>query len=449
MKAIKLGVIGCGNMAQAIIKSLVKESRETFAREEIELTITVSDKDESKTDAVKDVCAVTKNNADVQKADYVLLAIKPQNAAEAVANVDLSQTTVLSIMAGMTVKQLEELTHSKKIVRIMPNLNASVAKSFSAYVTKGDVDKSVVELILNAFGECAPVDESEMDAITGITGSGPAFVFMTLQAFYEKAKEEGFDSATAKKMAVQTVIGSALNYANQSRSVEEMTDAVCSKGGTTIEGVNVLREKEYVDTLKKAIGASINRSREMSGGKTVKVSVEKGATNEGANACKKGCAPKKIAQDCNRETSEIKSLEIYTDGACSGNPGKGGWCAIVLYKGVEKVLSGADAETTNNRMELQAVVEGLKALTEPCKVKLYSDSAYVVNGTAQWLKGWKRNGWQTSDGKAVKNRDLWESIDEQINIHAVTFIKVKGHSDNEYNNKCDEYARAAIATLSE
>lgn len=143
-----------------------------------------------------------------------------------------------------------------------------------------------------------------------------------------------------------------------------------------------------------------------------------------------------------------KTVEIYTDGACSGNPGKGGWCAILLYGGNEKVLAGGDPDTTNNRMEVYAAIAGLSALKERCVVRLYSDSAYLVNAIEQgWLDGWRRNGWKTSGKQAVKNKDLWERLTELLRAHAVTFVKVKGHADNVYNNRCDEYARAEIGKL--
>jgi ribonuclease HI len=137
----------------------------------------------------------------------------------------------------------------------------------------------------------------------------------------------------------------------------------------------------------------------------------------------------------------MKKVEIYTDGACSGNPGKGGFASILIYKGVEKVISGSEALTTNNRMELIAVIKGLKALKEPCEVDLYSDSAYVINAINEnWLNDWKNNNWKTSNKKSVKNIELWQELDQLIKVHKVKFIKVKGHSDNEYNNRCDKIA---------
>lgn len=141
----------------------------------------------------------------------------------------------------------------------------------------------------------------------------------------------------------------------------------------------------------------------------------------------------------------MKKIILYTDGACSVNPGKGGWCAILKYLNYEKVLSGGEKETTNNRMELSAVCFGLSALKEPCEVEVYSDSAYVVNAILEgWVYGWQRNNWRKSDGKDVKNIDLWQELLRLLTVHKVHFNKVKGHADNELNNRCDEVARAEV-----
>lgn len=143
----------------------------------------------------------------------------------------------------------------------------------------------------------------------------------------------------------------------------------------------------------------------------------------------------------------MKEVEIYTDGACSGNPGRGGWGVILIYKGIEKELSGFEELTTNNRMELRAVIEGLKALKEPCSVKLYSDSAYVINAFQQgWIDDWKKNGWtRGSKREELKNSDLWQELDNLIQKHRIQWIKVKGHSDNEFNNRCDKLATGEIS----
>lgn len=138
-----------------------------------------------------------------------------------------------------------------------------------------------------------------------------------------------------------------------------------------------------------------------------------------------------------------KQVTIYTDGACSGNPGPGGYGAILMYNGTEKEMSGGEKNTTNNKMELMAAIVSLECLKEPCDVTLYSDSAYLVNAYNQkWIEGWKKNGWKNSNRQDVKNRDLWERLEKLTSIHNVTFIKVKGHSDNEYNNRCDKLAVA-------
>ncbi len=139
---------------------------------------------------------------------------------------------------------------------------------------------------------------------------------------------------------------------------------------------------------------------------------------------------------------------IYTDGACSGNPGPGGWGAILMYKGAKKEISGAMKNTTNNIMEITAVLEALKCLKVESDVQVYSDSAYVVNAFKQgWIYNWIKKGWKTAGGESVKNKELWQELYALTKKHTVEFIKVKGHSDNEFNNRCDEMARNAIDTL--
>lgn len=139
---------------------------------------------------------------------------------------------------------------------------------------------------------------------------------------------------------------------------------------------------------------------------------------------------------------------IYTDGACSGNPGPGGWGSILMMGENRKEISGGKKDTTNNVMELTAVIEALKLLKRPCKVDLYSDSAYVVNAFLQnWIWGWIKNSWKNSNKEDVKNKELWQELLSLTKIHDVTFHKVKGHADNEYNNRCDELARNAIKSL--
>ena len=138
----------------------------------------------------------------------------------------------------------------------------------------------------------------------------------------------------------------------------------------------------------------------------------------------------------------MKRIEIFTDGACSGNPGAGGWGAILRYNNVEKELSGGEAETTNNRMELTAVISALEALKEPCNITLYTDSKYVMEGIEKWILNWKKNGWKTSNKKApVKNVELWQKLDELKQKHEIRWVWVKGHAGHKENERCDELAR--------
>ena len=140
----------------------------------------------------------------------------------------------------------------------------------------------------------------------------------------------------------------------------------------------------------------------------------------------------------------MKKVTVYTDGACSGNPGRGGWGAVLIYKGTEKELSGAEPMTTNNRMELLSVITALEALKEPCEVDLYTDSQYVANAiNLRWLDSWQKKGWKRKGGD-VKNPDLWMKLVPLLEKHKVTFNWVKGHADNEYNNRCDRLAVAAV-----
>ncbi len=138
---------------------------------------------------------------------------------------------------------------------------------------------------------------------------------------------------------------------------------------------------------------------------------------------------------------------IHTDGACSGNPGPGGWGAILTFGDTEKELKGSEAHTTNNRMELMAAISALEALKKPCRVDLHTDSKYVQDGISKWIHGWKRNGWKTADKKPVKNVDLWKRLDEAMARHQVKWHWVKGHIGHELNERADQLARDAIAEL--
>ncbi|WP_294646426.1 ribonuclease HI [uncultured Aureimonas sp.] len=142
--------------------------------------------------------------------------------------------------------------------------------------------------------------------------------------------------------------------------------------------------------------------------------------------------------------SETSRVDIFTDGACSGNPGPGGWGAILRFGDTEKELSGGEQLTTNNRMELLAAIEGLGALKRPCSVHLHSDSQYLRDGITKWIHGWKRNGWRTADKKPVKNAELWQRLDAERELHEVTFHWVRGHAGHAENERADALARAGM-----
>ncbi len=140
---------------------------------------------------------------------------------------------------------------------------------------------------------------------------------------------------------------------------------------------------------------------------------------------------------------EMKQVQLITDGACLGNPGPGGWACMLRFEGQTKELFGSSRQTTNNRMELTAAIEGLRALKEPCDVEVVTDSVYVKDGITKWILGWKRNGWKTAAKKPVVNQDLWETLDELVSRHKIRWTWTKGHADHGDNNRCDEMATRA------
>ncbi len=147
--------------------------------------------------------------------------------------------------------------------------------------------------------------------------------------------------------------------------------------------------------------------------------------------------------------SDLPEVDLYTDGACSGNPGPGGWGALLRFGGVEKELSGGEMMTTNNRMELMGAISGLEALKKPARVRLHTDSMYVRDGITKWLKGWKAKGWLTADKKPVKNKELWQRLEAATQIHKIDWLWVKGHSGHPENDRVDQLARDAIRTVRE
>lgn len=271
MKKYSLGVIGCGNMAQSILRALTDDTVIYLLRANgYKLSVSVSDTDTKKLDCVRSpkIKTFTDNSELVSQADVVIFAVKPQVAEAAVDGIDFGNKIVMSIMAGVTLKRLKTLVGGSerlKLVRIMPNLNARVGCSVNAYCQFGldDGEEDFVINILGAFGQYYKVSECMMNSITALTGSGPAFAFMFIDAFIKKGIACGFDAATAKQLALDTLSGSIENVRGFEGDISDLIDSVCSKGGTTVEGVNRLRESNFADIVSAAIDASEQRSKEL------------------------------------------------------------------------------------------------------------------------------------------------------------------------------------------
>ncbi|MCI8412717.1 MAG: pyrroline-5-carboxylate reductase [Clostridia bacterium] len=267
MKKYTLSVIGCGNMAQAILRALYGEKAQADLRKrDIGLEITVSDPDSRKLDMLPFPARKTIDNSEaVNNADYVLLSVKPQIAPEALKELQLRNKTILSIMAGVTVQTLCKWTGSEKIVRIMPNLNARVCLSYNAYTCTGlsAEQEEFVRILLRSFGVAARISENRFDAITGLTGSAPAFVFMFIQALIDEGIAQGFDTATAREMALSVIMGSTETARISAANLGELIESVCSKGGTTIEGVKHLHATEFEENIRTAVKKSIERAKEL------------------------------------------------------------------------------------------------------------------------------------------------------------------------------------------
>lgn len=265
-KRIKIAFIGCGNMARAMIESMTNPaSVEVLRRNGKIFDITAIDRDENALRRVDGLCSITLSGAAaVKECDYAVIAVKPQDAKDALSAFDLSDKVVISIMAGVSVEALKKLTGATKIVRVMPNLCARVGESYNAYCAVG-VDDGETETVVEILGACGvprSVDEREIDGITGLTGCAPAYVFMTVKALIDEGIAQGFDAETAKEMAVQTALGSALTVERES-DVDGLIASVCSKGGATAEGVKVLEERGYCDALREAVRASIEKAKEL------------------------------------------------------------------------------------------------------------------------------------------------------------------------------------------
>ncbi len=267
MKKCVLGIIGCGNMAKAILRSLSSDVfKHAMRANGIKFSVAVSDCDVNKLDEVREYVSETfTDNAElVSCSDYIISAVKPQTAESVLKDLDFENKVFISIMAGITIRRLKSFTGNTtdKIVRVMPNLNAKVGYSVNCYCVDGlsDEEEKNVEYILGSFGEYYKIRESMMNSVTGLCGSGPAFVFMFADAFVKKGIECGFSADAARELAFATILGSMENIRAFDGEISSLAESVCSKAGTTIEGVNYLKEMNFEDTVKEAIDRAVKRS---------------------------------------------------------------------------------------------------------------------------------------------------------------------------------------------
>jgi len=356
------------------------------------------------------ISVTTDNLLLASSVEYLLFAVKPQSFPEIASQICGSfQAKVISIMAGIGVKTLVEKLRADKVCRVMPNTPCMVGSGMSALCFKGytAAEKAFPRSIFSGLGEVIELDENKFDAVTSVSGSGPAYVYMVAEGMIKGGMNGGLSYEEAKKLTLQTLIGGARMIDQSDKSIPELVDAVCSKGGTTIQAVSYYRTAGLEEIISEGVDRCRARSIEMG------------------------------------NPSGESLVKLYTDGACSGNPGPGGYAAILTCDGREKVISGGEKDTTNNRMELLAVIKGLESLNKRCVVEVHSDSAYVVNAVNNnWLSGWAARGWEN-----VKNPDLWRKLMNAMSRHDVRFIKVKGHADDEMNNRCDEIARKESQAL--
>ncbi len=272
MKKYNIGFIGYGNMAKAITDKLLSEDGQAMlADSEYALTVIAYDTDDGKfTDAQPELIRASNNAELVEKSDIVFIAVKPQNAQAALCGLDFSGKIAVSIMASVKLKTLNEYLGGKtdKLVRVMPNLNARIGAACTAFCCEGlsEEEKQVIATILYSFGDVAELKEEQMNAATGLCGSGPAFVFMFIDALRESGVQNGLNESVALKMAISTVMGSAMLIDSYGDSVDiaALVRSVCSKGGTTIEGVNRLNESDFGKIAADAVTKAVKRAEEMS-----------------------------------------------------------------------------------------------------------------------------------------------------------------------------------------
>lgn len=404
-------------MASALIQGI--------SRRKLTDSIAVCDLDQAKLSFFKDLGINTTDDPAyiATNCEYIVLSIKPQDlkaVSKIIRECDGKKKTIISILAGTTIAELRaEMPNFSSFTRAMPNLGAFVSESMTgiAFDNASITAKKYVSRIFEAAGKILFVEENMLNTITAISGSGPAYVYYFIRSLQNSAMKLGFSTNDARLLAVQTFKGAVASLEATDEDIELMIDKVCSKGGTTIAAITSLRDNHIDRCFHTAVEAAHKRANEMS--IKTKPAVANALNNE-------------------------EGILVYTDGACSFNPGPGGWAAVLLYNGHKKEISGYLENTTNNHMELLAVINALKALKKPSKLKVYSDSTYVVNSVNNgWLEKWRKNHYLRKS-EAIPNADLWKELHTLLSKHSVIFIKVKGHSDNEYNNLCDKLAKEQI-----
>ena len=353
-------------------------------------------------------------------ANIIFFAFKPQDAKSILEDLKKYQpfdknTIFISILAGKKIQFFEEIFGDKiKLIRLMPNLPILVGEGFFSYFCNKNIENTettkISDSILNSLGKNIKLkDEDLMDAATAIAGSGPAYLFSFADAIFEATKKAGFDEKEALELTKQTIFGSAKLLNESKESFKQLSKNVTSKGGVTEAALDILQNKySLTNIIQETIEAGINRSAILAG---------------------------------NKQENLIK---IYTDGACSGNPGKGGWGAVLMWGNHKKEINGFNADTTNNKMELTAVIEAIKAVKKSSEINIYTDSIYVKDGITKWILNWRVNGWKGKDKKPIKNLELWQELDLVAGKHKIDWHWVKGHSGDKYNEIADSLARKAI-----
>ena len=420
----RLGFIGAGNMGGAILSGLLRKGCLTADQ------VMVSDKAEGQLSRYAQLypglTTTTDNRQVAKESQMILLAVKPQFLRDVLTEIrdELKGKAVISIAAGWTQAMLNQALEGTgaTVLRAMPNTPALVGEGMTALCaeyTLSAEDYAFIEKVFQAVGRVVVLPERMFDGVIAVCGSSPAYLYMMLEAMGDGAVREGIPRKTAYELAAQAMLGCA--------------KMVLETGAQPRRARRTRYARRLVLPLKALLPWSVRDSAARYWRQWLP-----------AQTNPERC-PSKGGKPSMENASPRKQVQIYTDGACSGNPGPGGWGAILVFGPHRKEMSGYMAGTTNNRMELFAAISALGALKEPCDVKLYSDSSYLVKAFQDhWIDGWQKRGWKNAAGDPVENQDLWWLLITLTKKHQVEFLKVKGHSDHPENNRCDELARAAI-----